>query len=37
MTQVDFVAAGSRFKLTMPKENTKLTFVLAGAQSRLSE
>lgn len=28
--QVDFVAAGSRFKVYMPKENTKITFVLAG-------
>jgi hypothetical protein len=27
---VDFVASGSRFKLFLPKENKKLTFVLAG-------
>ncbi|RSH91298.1 hypothetical protein EHS25_009597 [Saitozyma podzolica] len=27
---VDFVAAGSRFKVYIPKENTKITFVLAG-------
>ena len=33
--QVDFVASGSRFKLYLPKENTKITFVLAG-QSRFS-
>lgn len=28
--QVEFVSAGSRFKLYMPKEHTKVTFVLAG-------
>jgi staphylococcal nuclease domain-containing protein 1 len=27
---VDFVASGSRFKLFLPKENKKMTFVLAG-------
>ena len=27
---VDFVAAGSRFKILLPKEDKKLTFVLAG-------
>lgn len=27
---VEFVAAGSRFKVTLPKEDKKLTFVLAG-------
>jgi staphylococcal nuclease domain-containing protein 1 len=27
---VDFVASGSRFKLLLPKENKKITFVLAG-------
>jgi len=27
---VDFVAAGSRFKVLLPKEEKKLTFVLAG-------
>lgn len=32
--QVDFVAAGSRFKLYMPKENTKVTFVLAGKPAK---
>jgi staphylococcal nuclease domain-containing protein 1 len=31
--QVDFVAAGSRFKLLMPKESKKLTFVLAGIRA----
>lgn len=31
--QVDFVASGSRFKLHMPKENTKITFVLAGIRA----
>lgn len=31
--QVDFVASGSRFKLYMPKENTKITFVLAGIRA----
>lgn len=30
---VDFVASGSRFKLFLPKENKKLTFVLAGIKS----
>ncbi|WRT67103.1 uncharacterized protein IL334_004069 [Kwoniella shivajii] len=30
---VDFVSAGSRFKLYMPKENTKVTFVLAGIRA----
>jgi hypothetical protein len=30
---VDFVSAGSRFKLYMPKENTKVTFVLAGVRA----
>ncbi|WVR05260.1 hypothetical protein IAU60_002272 [Kwoniella sp. DSM 27419] len=30
---VDFVSAGSRFKLFMPKENTKITFVLAGIRA----
>ncbi|WWC90066.1 uncharacterized protein L201_004999 [Kwoniella dendrophila CBS 6074] len=30
---VDFVSAGSRFKLSMPKENTKVTFVLAGIRA----
>ncbi|WWD01433.1 hypothetical protein V866_008377 [Kwoniella sp. B9012] len=30
---VDFVSAGSRFKLFMPKENTKVTFVLAGIRA----
>lgn len=30
---VDFVSAGSRFKLYMPKENTKITFVLAGIRA----
>ncbi|KAK4688228.1 staphylococcal nuclease domain-containing protein 1, partial [Tremellales sp. Uapishka_1] len=30
---VEFVAAGSRFKLYMPKENTKVTFVLAGIRA----
>lgn len=27
------MAAGSRFKLTMPKESTKVTFVLAGIRA----
>ncbi|AFR93247.2 nuclease domain-containing protein 1 [Cryptococcus neoformans C23] len=30
---VDFVSAGSRFKLYMPKEHTKVTFVLAGIRA----
>lgn len=30
---VDFVASGSRFKLFLPKENKKLTFVLAGVKA----
>ncbi|KAG9014511.1 hypothetical protein FRB93_013636 [Tulasnella sp. JGI-2019a] len=30
---VDFVAAGSRFKLILPKENQSLTFVLAGIRA----
>ncbi|WWC61150.1 uncharacterized protein I303_103729 [Kwoniella dejecticola CBS 10117] len=30
---VDFVSAGSRFKLFLPKENTKVTFVLAGIRA----
>ncbi|KAK8869858.1 hypothetical protein IAR55_000426 [Kwoniella newhampshirensis] len=30
---VDFVAAGSRFKVFMPKENTKVTLVLAGIRA----
>lgn len=30
---VDFVASGSRFKLLLPKENKKLTFVLAGIRA----
>lgn len=30
---VDFVSAGSRFKVFMPKENTKITFVLAGIRA----
>ncbi|EJD52667.1 hypothetical protein AURDEDRAFT_111290 [Auricularia subglabra TFB-10046 SS5] len=30
---VDFVAAGSRFKLLIPKENQTLTFVLAGIRA----
>jgi staphylococcal nuclease domain-containing protein 1 len=30
---VDFVAAGSRFKLFLPKENAKITFVLAGIRA----
>lgn len=30
---VDFVAAGSRFKVFMPKESTKVTFVLAGIRA----
>lgn len=33
---VDFVAAGSRFKLFLPKENAKITFVLAGGLLNLS-
>lgn len=30
---VDFVSAGSRFKLLLPKENAKITFVLAGIRA----
>ncbi|CED84878.1 Transcriptional coactivator p100 [Phaffia rhodozyma] len=30
---VEFVAAGSRFKVLLPKENKKLTFVLAGIRA----
>ncbi|KAH7108122.1 hypothetical protein BKA62DRAFT_781142 [Auriculariales sp. MPI-PUGE-AT-0066] len=30
---VDYVAAGSRFKLLLPKENQSLTFVLAGIRA----
>lgn len=30
---VDFVASGSRFKLFLPKENKKITFVLAGVKA----
>lgn len=30
---VDFVSAGSRFKLFLPKENAKVTFVLAGIRA----
>ena len=30
---VDFVASGSRFKVTVPKENAKMTFVLAGIRA----
>ncbi|KAF3316379.1 hypothetical protein TWF173_002225 [Orbilia oligospora] len=30
---VDFVASGSRFKLLIPKENVKLTFVLSGIRA----
>jgi staphylococcal nuclease domain-containing protein 1 len=30
---VDFVAAGSRFKILIPKEEKKLTFVLAGIRA----
>lgn len=30
---VDFVASGSRFKLLLPKENAKITFVLAGIRA----
>ncbi|KAJ9108141.1 hypothetical protein QFC19_002609 [Naganishia cerealis] len=30
---VDFVPSGSRFKLFLPKENKKLTFVLAGVKA----
>ncbi|KAL7409726.1 transcription factor [Mrakia frigida] len=30
---VDFVAAGSRFKILLPKEEKKLTFVLAGIRA----
>lgn len=30
---VDFVASGSRFKLLMPKENARITFVLAGIRA----
>ncbi|CAD6585030.1 MAG: hypothetical protein TREMPRED_004014, partial [Tremellales sp. Tagirdzhanova-0007] len=30
---VDFVAAGSRFKVYMPKESTKITFILAGIRA----
>ena len=30
---VDFVSAGSRFKLFLPKENAKITFVLAGIRA----
>ncbi|RXK36714.1 staphylococcal nuclease domain-containing protein 1 [Tremella mesenterica] len=30
---VEFVASGSRFKLFLPKENAKLTFVLAGIRA----
>lgn len=33
---VDFVASGSRFKLLLPKENKKVTFVLAGMSSKSS-
>ena len=32
---VDFVAAGSRFKVLIPKEEKKLTFVLAGIREPL--
>ena len=31
---VDFVNAGSRYKLFMPKENAKITFVLAGESAK---
>jgi len=30
---VDFVASGSRFKLLIPRENVKLTFVLSGIRA----
>ncbi|ORX39823.1 hypothetical protein BD324DRAFT_615122 [Kockovaella imperatae] len=30
---VDFVSAGSRFKMLLPKENTKITLVLAGIRA----
>lgn len=30
---VDFVSSGSRFKILVPKENTKATFVLAGIRA----
>jgi staphylococcal nuclease domain-containing protein 1 len=30
---VDFVSSGSRFKLFMPKENARITFVLAGIRA----
>ncbi|BEI99776.1 hypothetical protein CcaverHIS631_0408190 [Cutaneotrichosporon cavernicola] len=30
---VDFVSAGSRFKLLLPKESAKITFVLAGIRA----
>lgn len=30
---IDFVASGSRFKVYLPKENKKLTFVLAGIKA----
>lgn len=30
---VDFCSAGSRFKLLLPKENAKITFVLAGIRA----
>ncbi|WVO12839.1 hypothetical protein L204_100447 [Cryptococcus depauperatus] len=30
---VEFVSSGSRFKLYMPKEHTKITFVLAGIRA----
>ncbi|KAI5475177.1 transcription factor (Snd1/p100) [Pseudohyphozyma bogoriensis] len=30
---VDFVAAGSRFKIFVPKQDTKLTFVLSGIRA----